>query len=190
MVEEFWQLVNKIEDKNIREAVRYAINGIEEEYAIGFFNQCGGATKHHIERGGLARHTIGLTKMALAIADNYPHVQIDRDVLVAGCIFQDLGKINSYEDVNGSFFRHTEAGRLHHHIPMSFAIAREALVAMGVDKSKMDHILHIVVSHHGRREWGSNVSPATMEAFIGHMADYIDALIDGAHGGTWELQKS
>ena len=93
------------------------------------------------------------------------------DVLIAGAILHDIGKINCYEynqiniDITGLFLRHE-------HI-----IHGVKLVTQYVRSKKIDNILHIIASHHNLKKWGSPVKPISIEAWIVHYADNISGKI-------------
>ena len=151
----------------------------------------GAKTVHHAYVGGLLEHTLGVAKACMVLCDVYPH--LDRQTLLAGAIFHDLGK--AWELSGGPANDYTDEGRLFGHIQIGLEklepfLARAARLEEGL---KM-HFKHLITSHHGEHEFGSPVRPKTPEAFVLHFADNMDAklnIIDQAYedmdkaGATW-----
>lgn len=93
------------------------------------------------------------------------------DILIAGAILHDIGKINCYE-YNQRNIDITDLFLKHEHI-----IQGVKLVTQYVRSKKIDNILHIIASHHNLKEWGSPVKPNFIEAWIVHYADNISGKI-------------
>lgn len=135
--------------------------------------------RHHVYIGGLLEHTAGVVRLALAAADHYPG--INRDLLTAGALLHDIGKLQTYRVGRG--FEGTDEGRLIGHLVLGTQMVREKiqeLRRMGADFSVEDEglLLHLLVSHHGIMEWGSPVEPLLVEACILHHADNFDAEVN------------
>lgn len=156
---------------------------------------------HHAFKGGLAYHTLTAAKVAGQIVDHYRSLgmAIKRDIVVAGVILHDVGKAWSYEwkenrtgkgEAIGPGYIHTKESKLHHHIPIGFAKfmqwAAEFNALDGphsLTEKKINHIGHIILSHHGRRSWSSPVVPNTIEAYIVHVVEMMDAFVDKYNKG-------
>ncbi len=147
----------------------------------------GAKTVHHAYMGGLLEHTLQVAKACMALCDIYP--SLDRQTLLAGAIFHDLGK--AWELSGGLANDYTDEGRLLGHIQ----IGQEKLEPF-LNRSKTLepglklHLKHLITSHHGEHDFGSPVRPKTPEAFILHFADNMDAklnIIDQAYG---EMDKT
>ncbi|WLT32203.1 3'-5' exoribonuclease YhaM family protein [Geothrix sp. PMB-07] len=145
---------------------------------------------HHAFLGGLLEHTLSVLGMAERACAHYP--SLNRDLVMAGALLHDVGKTAelSYQ----RSFGYTDAGNLLGHIAMEAEwISREVGKIPGFPEELRLHILHIVLSHHGRLEFGSPVLPKTPEALLVHHLDDLDgklevmfrALQDDTGTGAW-----
>ncbi|MEM7260614.1 MAG: OB-fold nucleic acid binding domain-containing protein, partial [Planctomycetota bacterium] len=135
-----------------------------------------GKTMHHAYVGGLLEHVLSLSKLALNVCDHYPW--LDRSILIAGVVLHDLGKIEELDYLSG--FSYTAEGQLIGHIAMATQWIDEAARSIdGLDEETVLHLKHIVLSHHGRLEFGSPKVPATAEAMALHFLDNLDAKLAG-----------
>lgn len=126
---------------------------------------------HHAYAGGLLEHTLSVARLCLRLADQYPH--LDRQVLLAGAVCHDLGKM--WELTPGLTVDYTQAGRLVGHIVLALERLAPFIKKSGLEADLAEHLHHLVLSHHGTHEFGSPCLPATAEALILHHADNIDA---------------
>ncbi|MDL2306806.1 HD domain-containing protein [Desulfovibrio sp. OttesenSCG-928-C06] len=133
---------------------------------------------HHAYAGGLLEHTLGVCRLAMAYADLYPH--LDRQVLLAGALCHDLGKI--WELSSGLLVEYTSEGRLLGHMSIALERLEPFLRKSGLEPELAEHLKHLVLSHHGTREFGSPCLPATAEAMALHYADNMDAKMNQIHG--------
>lgn len=127
---------------------------------------------HHAYPGGLLEHTLSVAELAMAIADHYP--ALDRQILLAGAICHDLGKLKELA-TSGLTAEYTDEGQLMGHIQLGLQLLERFLHASELDESQKTHLRHLVLSHHGLLEYGSPKVPMTAEALILHFADNIDA---------------
>jgi 3'-5' exoribonuclease len=131
---------------------------------------------HHAVLGGLLEHTASVVGLCALLADYYPAV--DRDLLIAGAILHDLGKIRelTWERV----FDYTDAGRLLGHIALGALLVEERIRARpDFPPEVATRLLHCILSHHGELEWGSPKRPKTLEAIVLHYAENLDGKIAG-----------
>ena len=126
---------------------------------------------HHAYAGGLLEHTLSVARLCLRLADHYP--QLDRQVLLAGAVCHDLGKI--WELSSGLTVDYTQAGRLVGHIFLALERLAPFIKKSGLEPDLAEHLQHLILSHHGTHEFGSPRLPATAEALVLHYADNIDA---------------
>lgn len=129
---------------------------------------------HHAYVGGLAQHTYSLLCLARDMVAHYQTFESDEfntDALYVGILLHDFGKI--LEQSWDTQIAATTDGKLHGHIFMGAAIAQDIL--SNVDPELKRQIIHIILSHHGKREWGSPVIPQTVEALLFHQLDMIDS---------------
>lgn len=128
-------------------------------------------TVHHAYRGGLLEHILSLASLGDACARLY---EVDRDLLLAGAILHDIGKLDELAYDGATTY--TRDGNLLGHIAIGVLIVREAADRIeGFPPDLRARIEHMVVSHHGSRELGSPVEPMTEEAFILSALDDLDA---------------
>lgn len=128
-------------------------------------------TVHHAYRSGLLEHILKLIETTTAIGAAYG---ANRDLLVAGVILHDIGKLEelSYETAT----HYSVEGNLVGHIALGFSMLREAAAAIpGFPAGLRTELEHLVLSHHGSKEFGSPVEPMTVEAFILAQCDDLDA---------------
>ncbi|MDR1125753.1 MAG: HD domain-containing protein [Deltaproteobacteria bacterium] len=131
---------------------------------------------HHAYSGGLLEHTLGVCRLCLSLADLYP--DLDRQTLLAGALCHDLGKI--WELSSGLVIDYTGPGRLIGHISLGVEKLEPFLRKSGLEDELAEHLKHLVLSHHGSREFGSPCLPATAEALALHYADNLDAKLNQA----------
>jgi 3'-5' exoribonuclease len=127
---------------------------------------------HQAYRHGLLEHCLTVAEAVAGAAAVFPG--IDRDLAVAAALVHDLGKLEAYELVEGDSVELTDAGRLRGEIVLGYErLHRELDQIPGIDESRAQAFLHIILSHHGQLEHGSPVVPQTREAFLVHMMDNL-----------------
>ncbi|MGE5415214.1 MAG: 3'-5' exoribonuclease YhaM family protein [Acidobacteriota bacterium] len=129
---------------------------------------------HHNYTGGLLEHTFAVMRLCDRIASAYE--QLDRDLLIWGALFHDVGKLREMEFVPG--IQYTEEGSMLGHIVIGVQMVDEMIRQLpGFDPELKTKVLHLIVSHHGEYEWQSPKKPQFTEAKVLHMADMMDAEI-------------
>jgi 3'-5' exoribonuclease len=145
---------------------------------------------HHARRGGLIEHTAQMMRAALALSAVYP--RLNRDLLLAGVLFHDCGKMWENRVGDASFgIEHSERGELIGHISLGLEAvndlwsqlearrAFEAWSGMTPPTERVRwHLLHLIASHHGELAFGSPVAPKTPEASALHYIDNFDARME------------
>ena len=141
---------------------------------------------HHARRGGLLEHTSRMMESALALCTVYP--ELHRDLLIAGVLFHDTGKLwETCPPERGFGIESEPRGELLGHLSIGIELVNtiwrdlpkedwESLVPASEDVRL--HLLHLVASHHGQLEFGSPVLPKTPEAALLHFVDNIDARME------------
>jgi len=152
----------------------------------GYGRAPGGKTRHHAYPGGLAVHTYEVTKRARDFV--WGPAKGDLSILhvtTAAGILHDLGKAREYgvtSDESGLTIDRTKEGYLLGHLSMSYGwFVREA-AARNLDYDLTVRVAHCILSHHGRREWGSPTEPQTLEAHALHSADMMSMQDAGGQG--------
>ena len=132
---------------------------------------------HHAERSGLLHHTLSMLRIARNVAPLYPF--LNRDLLFAGVIAHDLGKIGEMQaDETGSVGDYTAEGLLLGHLVDGVAAVRECARDVGVEGEAVLLLSHMIISHHGVPEFGSPRAPMFPEAEALHMIDDLDAKLN------------
>lgn len=162
------------------EQIRLFVNNILEKKSERFYIWPAATNVHHNYRSGLLQHTVNVVKNAYNIAYNYN--DIDLDLVLAGAILHDIGKIYEYDE-QGNI---SGEGKLFDHINIGTRILFEEYYhgqdnVYSFSERDIYNLSHIILSHHGKLEWGSPRTPATQEAMIVHYADYIDTNMFIAH---------
>jgi 3'-5' exoribonuclease len=178
-VQELWETLRAtfqtIQDPDLRRLIDAFLD--DPDIAKGLRQSPAAVTHHHAWVGGLLEHVVGLLRLAEAILPLYPG--LDRDLLLAGVLLHDLGKIE--ELAVGGGFKYTDPGKLVGHIGLGIAmLERKAAEAGGLPAPVLDQLRHMIASHHGVREWGALTLPATREAIALHYLDNLDAKLNAA----------
>jgi len=132
---------------------------------------------HHACAHGLMQHTLEVTDLAAAIADvqgRWGYPAVSRDLVVGGALLHDLGKIHEL-NWDGPEYGYTRRGQFHGHINLGTqAVIKKIAALPGFPLDLTDALLHVILSHHGKEEYGSPIAPQLPEAQIVHMADALD----------------
>ncbi len=129
---------------------------------------------HHGYMGGLVEHTLSVTQICDFMAPRYKYV--DRDILIATAMLHDIGKIYELSDFPENDY--TDDGQLLGHIIIGTELITETAKKIDGFPKKLESLLkHSILSHHGEYEYGSPQLPKTIEAFILHCADNMDAKV-------------
>jgi len=131
---------------------------------------------HHAYIGGLLEHTLSVALLVDRIAGHYSG--IDMDLLLAGAILHDIGKIREFE--YSRRLDYSSEGRLLSHIVIGVQMIEEKIGLVENFPEDLALLLkHLVVSHHGSREFGSPEVPKTIEAVLLNYIDEIDSKVTG-----------
>ena len=133
--------------------------------------------------GGLLEHTLSVTKNCLLLADRYVAYYaelkppLNRDLLLAGAVLHDLGRVVDFEDDLG--LNESVPGRMFGHLMLGRDLVREAAKEIeGLDPILLQMLEHVVVAHLALPEWGSPRLPLIPEVIILHHADDLDAKLE------------
>ncbi len=138
---------------------------------------------HHAWLGGLLEHVVSLLGMADSVAAHYS--MLDRDLLVTGVILHDIGKIRELEWESG--FDYTVEGILLGHIQMGVDLVEKTIAELpGFPDRLRTLVLHMILSHHGKLEFGSPKLPMIPEALVLNFVDDLDAKMQAM---TSEFEK-
>lgn len=142
----------------------------------------GGKSRHHTELGSLLAHTAEVTDTAIQIGLVYKKVYgesfINMDLLIAGAMLHDIGKLNelSIDKASGNV-SYTVDSVFKSHIITGLLEIHDCANKLGynADSEEVKLLEHLILSHHGKLEYGSPVKPAVPEAAILHISDGISA---------------
>ncbi|ANK60894.1 3'-5' exoribonuclease YhaM family protein [Loigolactobacillus backii] len=169
--QEINQAVFAITNPNWNRIVRWILQRHQTE----FFDYPAAKTNHHAFEGGLAFHTVTMLHLAQAICAEYSFIK--QPLLYAGIILHDMGKTIELSGAMATTY--TLAGNLLGHIVLIDEEIVRACTALKIDPSSEELLLlrHVILAHHGRKEYGSPVEPEILEAEVLHHIDDLDASI-------------
>jgi 3'-5' exoribonuclease len=135
---------------------------------------------HHAKRGGLLEHIVSICGLMKMIATHYTH--LNEDLLIFGAVFHDIGKVWEL-DIKNDQIQYSHKGRLLGHMQLACElIDRKSQRILGFPEDLREVLKHIVLSHHGKIEYGSPVRPYIMEAFVVAAIDDLDSKMDTMFG--------
>jgi 3'-5' exoribonuclease len=127
---------------------------------------------HHAWLGGLLEHVLSLLRLADRVVPHYPI--LNRDLVLTGVILHDIGKVRELAWNVG--FEYTIEGTLLGHIPMGVEMVQQAIAALPGFPPRLKVLVeHLVLSHHGKLEFGSPKVPMVAEALVLNFLDDLDA---------------
>jgi len=172
MIAELKSIVATIDNSDIKRLVDAFV---EDGDFMKKFSFAPAAKKlHHAKIGGLLEHVTSLLAISLKVAEKHP--ELDKDYLIAGCIFHDIGKVIEYKIT--TLIDVTKEGRMLGHIPIGQKMVNDKIDELGdIPEEIRLKIIHIILSHHGELENGSPVKPCFPEAFAFSKIDDVDAQI-------------
>lgn len=162
----------------------------DKEIAKGFKLHSAAKNIHHSYMGGLVEHTLSVVEICEFMAGRYKYV--NRDILIASAMIHDVGKVKELSDFPVNDY--TDDGQLLGHIMIGVDLIGAAAAKIdGFPPRLLSIMKHCMIAHHGEYEYGSPKLPKTIEAFILHCADNMDAktkvieeAIDaGTNQGSW-----
>ncbi len=171
---EIYALIDAIQNPIIKDVTKETIEMKKEDY----FLYPAAVRNHHNYPGGLAWHTLSMARLGKLIAKQYEW--LDEDLLIAGILLHDLAKTEEYSAA--VLPEYTPKGNLIGHISMVSNLIDRVAVALEVEESEEVMLLkHMVLSHHGKKEFGSPVLPMTPEAEVLTLLDNLDSRLFMIH---------
>jgi 3'-5' exoribonuclease len=132
-------------------------------------------TIHHAFLGGLLEHVVSLCGLCRVVAERYP--EIDADLLLTGAILHDIGKTRELEYARS--FQYTTEGQLLGHITIAMRMVADKLASIPEFPPRLRTLVeHMILSHHGRLEFGSPKLPQFPEAMLLHYLDDLDSKME------------
>jgi 3'-5' exoribonuclease len=176
-VDELWQtlqtFVTSFENPHLKSLVQAFM--VDPEIAAAYRNAPAAKTLHHAYIGGLLDHVVSLFRSCDLMCSNYP--QINRDLLLTGAFFHDIGKIHELS-YNRSF-SYTTKGQLLGHLIIELEMLQAKLALQpGFPDELKTMIEHLIISHHGQYDFGSPKLPMFPEALMLHYLDDLDSKME------------
>jgi 3'-5' exoribonuclease len=174
MFDELKRIVEWIEHAPLKALVQ---TYLDDDELMALFKQAPAAMSlHHAYLGGLIEHTLSVMKLAELVVPLYP--QVNRDLVLVGLFLHDLGKCVELTWKTG--FGYSEDGQLIGHVARGVILLDQKLRECEARGTKLPAPLtrvlhHIILSHHGKFEFGALKIPATPEAIAVSHIDDLDA---------------
>lgn len=192
---ELWETLHRavmdVANPGLRQLLDSFLN--DPELAEGLRTWPAGRTLHHAHRGGLLEHIVSIIGAAKHLARHWP--QLDIDLLTAGAILHDIGKLKELSLEHS--IEYTDRGQLVGHVGIAMQMLHDKRKdAPGLAPETLLEIEHLIVSHHGKTEYGALREPMTAEAIALHFLDNMDARLaayfalageeePGPYGESW-----
>ncbi len=167
LFEELTQYFFEIKNPNISRITRFLMKKYQEQLLV----YPAASKNHHDYASGLLDHVVSMLRLGKAICELYP--TLNKDLIYAGVIMHDIGKVKELTGPVATAY--TVEGNLLGHITIMVDEIGQAAKELGIEGEEVMILQHIVLSHHGKEEWGSPKKPMIVEAEILHYIDNIDA---------------
>ncbi|MCA9186725.1 MAG: OB-fold nucleic acid binding domain-containing protein [Pirellulaceae bacterium] len=177
LLQRLTQLLRSIEEINLRSLADIFLS--DDTFMEKFTAAPAAVKNHHAYRGGLLEHVVNLLELVRLVAPLYP--QLDGDLLLMGAFLHDIGKIDELHYDRD--LAYTTEGQLVGHLVMGVCILEQRLAKVEELQGEpfpdelASRLKHMIVSHHGKLEFGSPKVPMTLEAIALHQLDDLDAKI-------------
>jgi 3'-5' exoribonuclease len=163
----FLLLADNLTDPHLLQLVGF----FKEEYGPPLLQAYGAQKIHHAFAGGLLQHTVSLLDMSLLLASHY---DLDKELLLIGALFHDIGKTAEFKTQPA--LETTLEGGLLGHVVISLTIFLNLKNRIADFPAALStRIQHLIVSHHGEKEYGAPEVPKTREAYLLHLLDLLDS---------------
>ena len=147
----------------------------DEDFVACFKKAPAAKRMHHAYLGGLMVHCLSMAVLADKIASHYNG--LDRDLLIAGAVLHDIGKLREFDYT--AAIDYSDEGRLLSHMVIGIEMLDEKLREIpGVPREQANLLKHMIVSHHGEPAFGAPEPPKTIEAVVLHYIDDLDSKIN------------
>lgn len=172
-VDELWKTLMNYVEKLKSEEVKNILMSLTSKYEKQIKQSPAAKSVHHHYVGGLLEHIVEMLKMSDPVIELYE--EADADLVVAGIIFHDIGKLRELY-INGFQIDYSAEGKLIGHIPLGVKILGELDEGILSESIRM-RLEHIILSHHFVLEFGSPVTPKTIEAMIVSKLDDLSSKV-------------
>ena len=179
-IKELYEIIKKemkiVQNEPLKHLLASFFN--DHEFVEMYTHSPSAISHHHNYVGGNLEHSVGVIRLCLNICEMYPH--INKDLLLCGALLHDIGKLKEYTyeaaiDISdeGNFIGHIVIGQ-------QWILEKiKELKANGKDfpVELENQLIHLILSHHGKYEWGSPKMPKHVEACVLHQADLMDSQV-------------
>lgn len=187
LYDELYALAGGFENEDLRMLVQYLLR----EHREALLRFPAALKLHHATRGGLLHHSWTIVQLARGVCDTYP--LLDRELVYAGAILHDIGKLAELETGKlGIASAYTAPGQLLGHISIGVSMISEAGQLLGVSDETILLLEHMLLSHHDKPEFGSPKPPMFPEAEVLSELDLLDSrlyamfsALDGVQPGAF-----
>jgi 3'-5' exoribonuclease len=166
-VDSFIQLIDDADYQAI-------VKSLLQEHHDRFYEYPAATQNHHAYLQGLSFHTVSMCQLAQSIMPRY--TMFDTSLVYAGILLHDLAKTVELSEAKSP--EYTNEGKLLGHLVLGAQWVKEAATRLNVDEEKSLLLQHLIISHHGRREWGSAQVPQTAEAELLYFIDNLDSKME------------
>ena len=167
LVKKLNRYISSLNNEDCKKIVNHIIN----KHYNSFITYPAATKNHHEFASGLLYHTISMADIAMLIASYYDNV--DSDILLSGCILHDVGKVIELSGPVAT--KYTLEGKMLGHISIMVSEIRKTCEELNITSEVGLLLEHMVLSHHGEKDYGSPVPPLTKEAVILHFVDDLDS---------------
>ena len=166
--------MDQMQEGYYKEILHYFLTKYEQQ----FYVHPAARRMHHAFRSGLAQHVYEMLKIGAAYCELYPIV--NKELLYAGIILHDLGKLFEMNYEKCIKTEYTLEGLMIGHINMMVSMIDEASRELGYQGDEVLFLKHLIIAHHGKMEWGSPKEPMIIEAELLHYLDVVSAKMTAA----------
>lgn len=171
MISKFKEEIESITDNNIKQLLKSIFD--DDGFMKKYSESPAAKSRHHNYVGGLLEHVLSMIEMSKAITKQY-EPDLNSDLMIAGCMLHDIGKIFEYE--TKAVIDYTVTGSLLGHISIGTKMVENKIDRLeNFPPDLKNKVLHLILSHHGSQEAGSPVIPHFPEAVALHKIDDCDA---------------
>lgn len=176
----FAELLGIAQERIADDELRELVVDIHQQHREELLSLPAAKRNHHAFVGGYLEHVLNVVRTCCHLADKYADLYaeldppLDKDVVVAGAILHDIGKLRELS-AGPAGAEYTSAGALVGHVLQGRDIVREAASGRSIEPEKLLRLEHVIIAHQRLPEWGAPKPPMTPEALIVHYADDLDA---------------
>lgn len=176
MLLEFNKMLDSVEHPHLKALLDYFFK--DQEFLSRFSTAPAAQKIHHAYIGGLLEHSLSVAKLCEFGAAHFPG--IDRGLLIAGAALHDIGKVEEF--CWDKSIKYSDDGHLIGHVVIGAQMVKEAAEKIdGFQPLLKSMMVHIMLSHHGEKDWGAAKRPKSIEAIVLHILEDLDAKVNTFH---------